>query len=369
MNWNGNRYKEKYTFKRVAWENWQEHEEYKYITGGEIELAEDSELKVTGSFDFDGLELPNARDLLRVYYSFEDSAGEEAYEPIATLFLSMAEVSYTDTDKGAEAKGSADGLSVLSVLGNRVAGVPMTFKRNANCIYETEQLIRSCGLLTETEISSFCLTADHTFDADATYLEIVNWLLDTAGYLDAYPDALGAVVLRSQASAQNSTESVYFANDAKSIMYPEVEVTNEWQETPNVVRLLYNTDSAYLTAEARNLSGSRASLDASGAREVTYFDEVSELGSGNRLEYLRQLAETTLREQSCDIEYVTFEHAYIPLQLHDKVQIDYGEFRWQGFADNINIELTPGTKTQTKIRKELQADIEVLSDAQAVRGE
>lgn len=257
MNWHGNRRKEKYTFRRVVWENWQEAETYNYITSGNVELSTEAELKSTGSFNFEGYDIPNVNDLIRLYYAFEDSNGEEAYEPIATLFVNYAELTYTETLKGVEAQGTLEGSSVLSVLANKIIGLPRTFKANSNAVYEAERLITECGLMTKKEPSGFSLSADHTFDADTTYLEIVNWLLETAGYAQAFPDAMGVVQLKSLSSIQNNINYTVFRNDDESIMYPEILEANEWQKAPNVVRLIYNTDSAYVVAEARNESGSR----------------------------------------------------------------------------------------------------------------
>lgn len=74
--WYGNRYKERYIFRRVAWGSFQEHENYDYITSGSIEGATDSEQKVTGSFSFEGYVLPNVNDLIRIYYQFTDEEGK-----------------------------------------------------------------------------------------------------------------------------------------------------------------------------------------------------------------------------------------------------------------------------------------------------
>ena len=275
MNWYGNRYDETFTFRRVSPDTWQEHESYDYITQGSIESATDSELKVTASFNFEGYVLPEISDLIRVYYSFAEDAGEIAQEPLATLFVSYADLTFTDTTKGIKAEGTLEGASVLSVLADQKIGVPKTIPKNANAVYEAEQIIRSCGLLTNTVPSAYSLSIDHTFDAGTDLLEMVNWLLKTAGYREAYPDANGIVQL--QPSLLVVKEPTIFANDDQSIMYPEVMRTNDWQKTPNVVRLIYNTEDACIAAFAQNNAGSRASLAARGGREITHFEEVSDL--------------------------------------------------------------------------------------------
>lgn len=358
-NWYGNRHDETYTFRRVSWGTWQEHETYDYITAGNIESAMDSELKVTASFSFEGYVLPEVSDLIRVYYSFIDDRSEAVQVPLATLFISYADLTYTDTTKGIKAEGTLEGSSVLSVLMEQKIGVPKTIPKNANAVYEAEQLMRGVGLQTLAQPSAYSLSVDHTFDAGTDLLDMVNWLLKAAGYKEAYPDANGIVQL--QPSYVTGSEAVVFANNDQSIMYPQILRTNDWQKTPNVVRLVYNNDEACIAAYAQNVSGSRASLDSRGGREITYFEEVSDLSGISKANTLKEMAEKELRERSADIEYVKIEHAYVPIAIYDPVEISYSDLSWAGTADNINISLSPAAKTQTRIKRILTENIEINS--------
>lgn len=364
----GNRHNEVYTYTRVSWDNWAEHENYPYITEGTLEYSADSDLKVTGSFTFEGSELPNTTDLLRVYYDFDDDAGEHARIALATLFIAFADVEHVDTIKGIKSKGALDGSSMLKTLQQKIYGAPYTITANTNAIYKAVQLIKSCGLNVEYTPDITVLAADHTFDAGATYLDMVNWLCNTAGYSPATPDAYGTIQLQPYSDTLNQDNGVTFANDDNSIMYPEVSVSNDWASTPNVVRLFYNTDKACIVAEARNESGSRASLDARGGREQTYYEETSELpDDANKLTSLVNLAESTLRALSCDIEYVTISHAYRPLYLYEQVNVQYSDMLWSGTLDTLNITLAPSTKCQSKIKRELYDNIAVTKSGQVLR--
>ena len=368
IDYTSNRHNEKYTYKRVAWDNWTEHEAYPWITSGSLELAAGSDLKVTGSFSFEGKDLPNTTDLLRVYYDFDDDEGEHAHIALATLFISYASLEHIDTISGIKSKGTLDGASVLKALQHKIYGAPFTVTANTNPIYKAVTLIKECGLNVDYTPTITVLSADHTFDSGATYLDIIDWLCDTAGYMPAVPDAEGTVQLQPFSDTINQPTAVTFTNDDNSIMYPEVNVANDWANTPNVVRLLYNTDQACITAEAKNMSGSRASLDARGGREQTYYEETSELPENtNKLTSLVDLAEKKLRELSCDIEYVTISHAYRPLVPYELVQVNYSDMKWSGTLDTLNIELSPGTKCQSKIKRELYEDILVTKSGQTLR--
>ena len=368
IDYTGNRHNEKYTYKRVSWDTWAEHEAYPYITEGSLELAADSDLKVTGSFSFEGSELPDTSDMLRVYYDFDDDNGEHAHIALATLFISYADVEHTDTISGIKSKGTLDGASMLKALQQKIYGAPFTITANTNAIYKAVTLIKECGLNVEYTPDITVLSSDHTFDAGATYLDIIEWLCNTAGYIPAIPDAYGTIQLQPFTDTVNQTAAVSFTNDDNSIMYPELSVANDWADTPNVVRLLYNTDKACIIAEARNMSGSRASLDARGGREQTYYEETSELPDGSaKLTSLIDLADAKLRELSADIEYVTISHAYRPLMIYELIQVNYSEMSWSGTLDTLSISLTPGTKCQSKIKRELYDNIQVTKSGQVLR--
>ena len=128
----GNRHNETFTYKRVSWENWAEYEAYPFITAGSLELATDSDLKVTGSFEFEGNELPNTSDLMRVYYDFDDDNGEHVQNVLATLFVSYAEVEHVDTLTGVKSKGTLDGASMLKALQQKIYGAPFTVDYSAD---------------------------------------------------------------------------------------------------------------------------------------------------------------------------------------------------------------------------------------------
>lgn len=366
----GNRHNETFIYKRVAWSNWQEHESYGFITSGSIEMSTDSDLVITGSFSFEGFDIPDTKDLLRIYYSFTDDHGESVTLPLATLFTSYSGLGYMDTIQGLQASGSLNGSSVLSVLQDKKYGAPFTVARNSNAIYKAVTLIKELGLNVEYTPGAKVLSADHTFNAGTSFLEIVRWLCSEAGYSMPYPDPMGTVRIQPYDQTERRDDAAVFVNDENSIMYPEIETANDWQQTPNVVRLLYNTDQACIAAEAKNISGSRASLDARGGREQTYFEEIGELDdNADKRAQLADRAESTLRELSCDVEYVTMKHAYIPLYPYEPVTIMYSDMEWTGNVENMQIELSPAMVTQTKIKRTLYDSIEVQKSSQVLRAE
>mgnify|MGYP007122037026 CR=1 FL=1 len=369
VDWHGNRYDETYEYIKVSPVDWSEHGAYDYITNGSIEMSDSTDLKVTGSFSFNGPVAPDPNYMLRVYYSFEDETGHTTKIPISTMFVGFSGLKYRDSTKGMTYSGSLTANSVLTFLQKKKYGEPFVVKRNENCIYKAAQLIQEFGMRVEYTPDITLMSADHTFSAGTDYLEIVNWLCAVAGYRDAYPDAEGVIQLQPYIEPEAQTVKIEFADDEYSILYPEVDEENDWQEHANVVKLLYNTDKYCMMATAKNLRGSRISLEAVNGRETTLFEDIGELGkSGSMLMNLVNLAEEKLRDEAKETEYITISHAYVPIELSQAVQIEYGGYEWLGGAENVSIELAPSTKTQTKIKKTTEAQIELTKSGRTYRG-
>lgn len=366
MDWFGNRHDETYIYKKVSWNGWIENEEYDSVTSGSVELSSENSLVATGSFEFNGFNEPDVKDLIRIYYSFKDDLGEQITVPIGTFFMNFSDLKYLDTLKGMRVSGSVTLNSTLMTLEDDVIGRPYTVKSGSNPIYVAKKIIANKGLNVNYDPCSYTMTADHTFSADETYLSIVNYLLELASYRDAYPDAYGTVQLRATNDNITVDPKMEFVNDNKSIMYPEIEKNNDWQDIPNVYRLLYNTDVGCISAESRNLTGSKTSLDKYGGREIVSFEEVSDVGTTKNIQQaLMKLCDYKLRTASCDTEYIKIDHGYYPIYLYDFIKIKYSDFEWTGRVNNMSISLASSTKTQTKIVKTVYNAITIESKSSA----
>lgn len=368
MDWFGNRYSETYTYTRVTWDGWNEFESYDYVTDGSLELSSDSSLKVTGSFSFEGFEVPRTDDLVRIYYSFTDSQGESTRVPLATLFVEYSSLTYNDTTGGIKSKGTLNGQSVLAVMEKDMYGPPYTVVRGQNPILEAVKIIKDCKLNVDYVPTGQVMSVDYTFNAGTTYLEMVNWLCETAGYYEPYPDEYGTIQLKPITAEIDS--DIVFANDDRSIMYPEVSDETNLKDSCNVVKIGYSSAAMYLFAEARNLSGSPISLDQTGGRRTVLYEEASDIAEdSNPIASIQKLALDRLQDQAMKVETVSFSHAYIPMNINDAIWVRYSDFSWLGYVSNMSITLKPTIKTNTKIQREEYYDIITSVDTGITGGE
>ena len=363
VDWRGNRHGETFTFKRVRWSTFAETDEeiatYTQFTGGSIEYGAYTALKCTGSFDYVGTP-PDTVDLLRVYYSFTDDAGETA-EPVALGTFFLGYDSATNTRAGDEllSQGSVTGYGTLKVLQDRLCGLPMTVPAGSDPVALAAQIVEGFGLRANyPKDTDYSLNAPHTFEAEDSYLTVCNWLLTNCStqYQSLYVDGYGVVQIQPYEEPTARTPRQTFADDERSIMLSEVEEESDWQTAPNVVRLYFESDTCAMWACARNLSGGPASLDVRGGREVTYYEQIDEIDG---LDALKALAVTRLKDKSGGVEHVTMTHAYVPLGAGDAAAVQYRDRGWRGNVQNMRLTLEPSVPTQTQLRRFVPAALSV----------
>lgn len=348
----GNRSKEQFIFRRVSYPGFRELEDYESIYGGSIELSALSTLKVSGSLDFTGKAVPNDHDMVRVYYSFQDDFLDTSTECLATMFFSVADPTYNE----ATVEGSMDCSSVLVLLQRKSYGLPYTIPAGTNAVAKAAEIVRSFGLsVSYADQSSYTLSSDHTFDANENYLGIVNWLLDAAGFSSAGVDAYGGVRLEKYQEPTERTVRYTFRDDEQSIMLPEVKTSNDYQDTPNVVRLRHTSQDVTVWAAAYNIDPESKASTVSRGYENTYEEEISELEGSTPAEMLANLKALALQkliDKSSEIEKVEMTHCWLPINTNDAIGIDYrmADIEWKGAVTNAKIELAVSIPCQLSLR-------------------
>lgn len=373
--WKGNRHRETYTYRRVSWATFQETEDYGNVLDGRVELSEFSDLKASATFTFDGNPVPDETDLIRVYYSFTDDYGASEQVCLGTFFVANSGTTYRAVYKGGEdtgltAKGTIEGASVLKVLLDRITGAPLTIPAGTNIVTWATAQIEALGLRVTATEAAYTLSAAYTFEAGQTMLTVINEALSWAGFAGCHPDAMGNVVLSKYVEPTKRIPVWTFANDGESIMYPDVERTHDWADTPNVARLSYESETECLTASASNVDPlSAVSLPRRGNRETTYYEAVVELSGatqGDRLNNLIDMAKRRLVSQSADIEYVNISHAYVPVDMGDAIAVDYSDVSWSGTAVGLSINLKPGTRADLRVRSYTAAQMQITAEGSVV---
>lgn len=363
----GNRHNEKFVYRRVSWPGMVEGEEYRQFTGGSVEKSAFSDLKESGSVNYQGDTPPDDHDLLRIYYEFDDDDGNHAEHAIATMRMYVSEPTY----QGDIIKGTVELYSLLQVLSDKVYGSPFTIAKGTKAVTFAKQLAEGLNLKVNSASSSYTIATDHTFDNDASYLTIINWLLTVANFQSVFRDEYGVLQMQPYIEPTEREVSFTFVDDEQSIMYPEVKQSYDWGSTPNVVRMIYETDEETLIAAAYNIDpASRASIVNRGA-EKTLIESINELQGTTQAARITELKSKSLAkliENSSDIEYVTLKHAWIPILVNNAIGVTYREagLDWKGAITNLKVDLKPSVPCELKARRYVRSSLVTRTEGSAL---
>lgn len=365
--WFGSRSEQKWTFRRVSWDGWEELEDYGNITGGECELSALTALKASGSLDYDGGEPPDEIDAIRVYYSFTDGNGDSETVCVGTFLCEASEPEYRSVVGGVRQSGSVELFSVLKAADDKLFGAPFPVTAGTNAVEKARELAESVGLRTNGATSSYTLASDHVFAPEESYLTAVNWLLDKAGFASCYPNEFGVAQMVPYVEPSERPTSFTFTNKERSIMYPRVCESTNWREMHNVCCLTYSTDTECMNARAVNNDlNSKASL-ANRKRERTIVEAISELQGDtaeDRLANLKDLAKKKLADESTEIQYVRMSHLYVPLIPNAAVSIEYSGLTWVGYVTACKVRFETAVKADLEIRRFMRRDIGITVDGE-----
>lgn len=388
--WTGNRKNERYSYVRVRWPELTEAGEYGNVVSGSVSKSAFSSVKETCEFSFVGGDAPDAVDGVRVYYEFEDERGNSARVAVGTFLVSYADVKYGyvgktwESDASTLASGSVSGSSMLSVLADVTIGYPLTVSAGTDFVRLAYDLARSrrlnVAVTGQPGKSAYKNSKDKTFESSDSLLTVVNQLLDAADYSSCRIDSYGNVVMEPRSSSAMGAPAFTFEDGEDSIIGLEITEKNDYLTAPNVVKLVYESESECLYAEASNLKGSRNSLEARGGRELTLFDSdvgfpdsISEENEGtpgihrpDRIEYMKRKAERRLKDNASETVHVEFEHPYVPIHCGDRVRITYADRKFDVNVTNIDIDLSASTACKTSGRHVYESDIEATVSGRAV---
>lgn len=354
---------EEFIFRRVTWPGMVEAEDYGMFTGGSIELSALSQLRAQGSLDFAGDAMPDDHDLIRVYYRFTDENGDTATNALGTFFCSVSNPTYS----GAMVSGTADLESVLRIPSMGMYGRYYTVAAGTNAVAKAVEIIEGLGLRTNRPSSSYVLKRDVVYDPDDSWLTIVNDLLSMAGYASCWPDAYGTVQMAPYVEPQERQPVFTFRDDERSVMLPDVPVSDNAEEIPNVVYLTYETEEESLWASSRNADrNSRASTVARGY-EVPVSETVNELSGDTkdeRLAALKRAARSKLLDNSSAIEYVEWGFPWLPLQPNDSIEIDYltAGLNWRGALTSMEVSVGGHCSVTGKARRFVRSGFETIEE-------
>lgn len=314
-------------------------------TGGSIELGAFTDTRMDARIDFEGEAVPDAA-MVRIWYAFTDAYGVHEEYPLATGYAAVGDVTVT----GGRVSGSLTVASPLRILANDGAGYPYTVKAGAAAVALAADICEARGLRVIASESSWAPSADHVFEASDSWLTVVNWLLTSAGFAAAWPDAMGWVHMEPYRAPSDRAVTASFANDEASVIVPGIVRTVEGGGS--IVRLSYADEQCSVWAAA--WTGSTALMES--VRESV--DELEGETAAAKAESLIAEAKRRALDAAGTTERLKFTAAWMPLMPNDAAAFDYVSDAkgariegWRGSVASMSISLEPSAPTSMELRR------------------
>lgn len=325
-----------YRFVRVSRETGNEIGRVYALTGGTItrnddtRIKESAEAELVGDYDF-------GPDLVRVYMDAEWPDGTSAEVALGTFVPVVPSRSVT----AGYSRYSLKMYGRLQELLDDKFAAPAHVEPGSNAVGVARSVCEAQGLTVVADPSDYVTTNARSYGVGArqnnsevgdTKLDMVNDLLDLAGFRAATTDAMGRVVMRRYADPSEIAPSWSFAEGPQAKFESSMTEERDYTTAANHVVVRYGSlgddgtgdvvvGEAYDTDPASELS------TVSRGRVITSSYEYDELPPGKTAEdmqsYADARAETLLATAQSVIRRVTMTHAYAPVGLNDVVSVDF----------------------------------------------
>ena len=347
----GRRSVDRFRFVRVTWPGLAEAGELDGITGGPVTDSLGDSVKSSGSLDY-AADPGVGNDLVRVYCDSSWDDGTMVTTALGTYLWCTPEGSL----RPGRRSGTADLYSTLKVLEDWGERAPYSLAAGSNAVGVAKAICEACGLPVSATPSGVTLSTPHAWDAGTSRLEIVNWLLDFAGYGSAGVDGYGTVVMEPYADPSSKAPAATLADDGDGCFEAEVGLSRDDWDTPNVVVVTCESSERTVSAFAVDQSGTRYSVD-SRCREVTRTETLGDIDSGSTDNEVEAAclakAELLLATGRQSVEKARVRHYYKPFSIGDAVEFRYTS---AGYSQKMGVwsrevSLTPGMACSTLLRR------------------
>lgn len=309
------------------------------VSGFSMSASTAKTVKSQASFDYVGEDL-NENDVLAIS-AYLDNGIEQEEVRLGTFMVSKS------GKKGRECSVTLYGLTKYA--SNARYYEPFNVSAGRDPFDIIEEILWSVGLkIAIRPPETNTVRTNKTYlPEEFTKLEIVNDLLDNAGYLAADTNEYGLVTFR-QTTKTPDYSSIVFSEGEASIVQNDPEIERDWEDIANVVIVTCNNaDDEVLRAVAINDSLTDPTSTAFRG-EVTRVETMSDADSQSVVD---AKAQSLLSEERSRLEAVTIEHAYRPIGLFDHIHIRVGEV--DGIYTVQNYEVDERLMVTTRARRYL----------------
>lgn len=280
-------------------------------------ITRDSETDTLGSATIDVTD-SLGECYIRVYLITIQNGVREKH-PLGTFLVQTPSSSFDGKTRDA----SMDAYTPLIELKENQPPIGYSLLKGENIMDAAYRIVRenTRAPVVRTECDE-TLTYDFVASNDETWLSFVSDLIANAKYELAL-DELGRILFAPKQDTA-SLQPVWTYDDTNSsILYPEISMTHDLYEIPNVVEVIYSSGSDYYHAIATNDDSNSPTSNISRGRTIKRRVVNPDVGGNPTERQIEEYANQLLRDLS-SLEYtVSYTHGYCPARIKDCVRLDY----------------------------------------------
>lgn len=214
----------------------------------------------------------------------------------------------------------------------------------------TKDHLRAPVVKTEHESN---LYYDFIAETDDTWLRYNSDLLANAKHKYAL-DEMGRILFEPIQDTASLQPVWTYDDDNSSILYPEITITRDLYDIPNVVEVIHSTGSTMQYTKVTNDDPNSPTSTINRGREIVRrITNPDLIGSDPTKREIDEYAKRALTELSTVECVVSYTHGYCPVRLGDCVRLNYSRAGINGIKAKViyqNIKCIPGCSVQEKAK-------------------
>ena len=199
-------------------------------------------------------------------------------------------------------------------------------------------------------ISDETLYYDFVSNTDDTWLTFLTDLIANAKF-EFGLDEIGRILFLPKQDTASLQPIWTFDDGNSSILYPEISMNHDLYGIPNVVEVIWSSDTGNYYAKVVNKDPNSPISTINRGREILHRVTNPELSGDPAQGQIEQYAEQLLRDLST-LEYtVSYTHGYCPVRLGDCVRLNYERAKINNVKAKVisqTIKCTPGCPVTEK---------------------
>lgn len=316
---------------------WKDIEKLDTVTSGSI--TRDLSVETLGSASLDMTSVLN--ECYVRFYLITIQNGVRERHPLGTYLLETPSTSFD----GKVTNSSVDAHTPLIELKEKQMPLGYFVLKDQNVMnvaYDISSTAMRAPVV--KAINDTTLYADFVANEDDTYLTFISDLISNAKY-ELSLDELGRVLFSPKQSLDSLQPIWEYTDDNSSILYPDVSWDHDIYGIPNVVEVIYSSDSSYYYSKAVNDDeNSPTSVQARGREIVKRIVNPTDIGNASQ-QQIDTYAQLALEAESTVDYTLSYSHGYCPVRLGDCVLFNYknsGIYGVKAKVTSQNIKCTPG---------------------------